>query len=268
MSTEPRKYTAAEMACIEQHRYPEDNDFAEHPLEEFTTFLEAFGIDIKKNAHRYAPKGPDGKFLKTPDGSFVPEKVYYTRDISWAIDCRSDTYFVADSFTIAEFMDAGRLALTPPVLAPGEVEREDYSWFATSDDPVIKCLCEQLAWCEATYDVCRLNGVAWRTLQGASVALRTADRGTMYVDEIEGCQYDADDSDMPPDIEQLCIQIGETADTWQEFLRDLAHALHKNLAAEYEYQTSDDAVWEMIESNDLFDPDESVDEDEDAEQAA
>lgn len=52
------------------------------------------------------------------------------------------------------------------------------------------------------------------------------------------------------------------ADTTQTIIRDHCRDLYRRLEEEYNYLTSDEAVWEAIESNGLFEIDEDEDEEE------
>lgn len=114
--------------------------------------------------------------------------------------------------------------------------------------------------------------------QGASYGV--VHRGHYYH---ENCTTHDYTSELEYDLEQfdetdpegqmriaLCKKVlSEECDVYEwleEFFKDKMRDLYKRLKQEYDYLTSDDAVWESIEANDLDKQDTLDEEDEDAEE--
>jgi len=72
------------------------------------------------------------------------------------------------------------------------------------------------------------------------------------------------EADMRLAIYKAALEEGDVGDWLKDYFRDMMSDLYDRLEQEYEYQTSDEAVWETIQANELDSELEEDDADEDS----
>jgi hypothetical protein len=108
----------------------------------------------------------------------------------------------------------------------------------------------------------QLDAAAMEQLDNMTFRMATQSYRNCMSIEVDDQGYDDGEN-------ELFSKDCEGLDDWIEgCFRDIAHELAKFLEEEYDHQTSDEAVWDTIEANDLFEgePDED-EEDDDGEDA-
>lgn len=161
-------------------------------------------------------------------------------------------HFTTDTFSAAEVMRKGAESLaTPDYANPDEFTGyrkalyDFYLMFATPLEPVMLTSPEGREFCESACMQVEKNG--WYEHSGG---MRLSDDSVSGID---------------PDLEGYAafVDAAPTDEEIIEALRAIANELYAALEAEHEYLTSDDAVWESLQANDI---DVEPEDDEDGEE--
>lgn len=250
-------FTPAQLACIEQHRdINVDHEWWDYTYDNFVEVLAAFGIDVDTTTECTSK----GRTYSRP-------KIYFSG--FWS---QGDGAQFAAALNLAEFLSKGRTALSGEY---AHLLREDCTY------DVGKRLVAQLTYWEEKLLAYQMHPQLWEIVENTTITAdisfsRYNHSGCMTVEvECDENTIEYPDEDTERTLyraaETMCAVIADN-DDWQDFLRGLADDLYDELEAEYDYQTSDEQVWEAIEANELFTPeaedDESEDEDHPAAHAA
>jgi hypothetical protein len=245
-------YTDAQMRLIDEHRdiNVDYESWSSYITDAFKELLTKFGIPVSD--------------------------VYWSGFWSQGDGASFDTN---GAFTIADLVDAWELRKFEAVHCSDSEGARELAWFVEppKDYPLLKLLQDQAQhyalkyaaylMVKETRDVIeqcefRVNARSNHYSHSGTMFLDWEDRNTWREDDNSGLDEDVHNS--------LCDLLADEEKPLQDWLRELADALYRELESEHEYQTSDEQVWESIVANDMHLDleDDDADEDESATQPA
>lgn len=224
------EYTKAQRACIEEHRDVNvDHDWWDGTVDCFKEQFELAGFSMETRTVRLL----NGKTREDVDFSFALHR--QGAGTGFGLDKVSVSTLLADNAAYVERCKAyGWESGEPPEDSGLAWELHCFRDYVTTTFAKYLCgpdadvLCHLQFGCENRRDSCSI-------------------------------EWEIDLSDIPDD-HPLVKDAEASYDVWKSALRDFDRAMHKALDNEYDYLTSDEAVWDTIEANELFEDEEELED--------
>jgi hypothetical protein len=234
-----RTFTAAQQACIDQHRdINVDCDWYEYLVDEFVTDMAFADLDIRTRTQPYTTFNGENKTRQVPEVYF--DLGYRSSDTAWFACCN--------------------LLLSDLVVCPA-LDIIEATWLDDTEDHDTlggwrKEIIDFLRHMQERLRVFTLHAACMESMENLSFSLQV-DRDVMRIEV-----------DDPGDYSELPLAFAKATEDLDDRVldgfKDIGCALARILNEEQEYLTSDEAVWDAIEANGLFEEDDEEDDDDSA----